>query len=176
MIIIEKAYRYRIYPNKTQQVNINKTLGCTRFVYNYYLNKRKEVYENDKSTFGYNKCCKDLTVLKTEIDWLAEAESSALQSSLRNLDNAFKDFFKAGKGYPKFKSKKTNRFSYISKCTNENIQYLGKAIKLPKIGMVKTRNKLVPESRIISATVTKEPSGKYFVSILCTDVPEKTAS
>lgn len=173
MIIIEKAYKYRIYPNKIQQVNLNKTLGCARFVYNYYLNKRKEIYENNKSTFDYNKCCKDLTVLKTEIVWLAEAESTALQSSLRNLDNAFKDFFKAGKGYPKFKSKKTNRFSYTSKCTNGNIQYLGKVIKLPKIGMIKTRNKLVPEGRIISATVTKEPSGKYFVSILCTDVPEK---
>ena len=63
----EKAYKYRIYPNKKQQELIQKTFGCTRFVYNYYLNKRKEMYENDKATFTYNMCSKDLTKLKKEL-------------------------------------------------------------------------------------------------------------
>ena len=72
----EKAYKYRIYPNKKQKELIQKTFGCTRFVYNYYLNKRKEMYENDKTTFTYNMCSKDLTVLKKEFEWLKEPDKA----------------------------------------------------------------------------------------------------
>lgn len=79
-------------------------------------------------------------------------------------------FFKEHSGYPKFKSKKTHRYSYKSKCTNGNIQYCDKHIKLPKLGMIKTKNKLMPKGRILNATVSQEPSGKYYVSLCCTDV------
>ena len=166
---MEKAYKYRIYPNKKQQEIIAKTFGCCRFVYNHYLAKRKDVYQNDKTTFTYNMCANDLTKLKSELEWLKEVDSTALQSSLRNLDDAYKDFLN-GAGYPKFKSKKTHRFSYKSKCVNGNIQYCDKYIKLPKLGMVKTKNKLMPQGRILNATVSQEPSGKYYVSLCCTDV------
>ena len=74
----------------------------------------------------------------------------------------------------RFKSKKTHRYSYKSKCVNGNIQYCNKYIKLPKLGMVKTKNKLIPQGRILNATVSQEPSGKYFVSLCCTDVDIKT--
>ena len=164
---MEKAYKYRIYPNKKQKEIIAKTFGCCRFVYNKYLAKRIEMYENDKITFTYNMCSKDLTNLKKELEWLKEVDSTALQSSLRDLDSAYQKFFKEHTGYPKFKSKKTHRSSYKSKC---NIQYCDKYIKLPKLGMVKTKNKLVPQGRILNATVSQEPSGKYFVSLCCTDV------
>lgn len=169
---VEKAYRYRIYPNKKQKEIIAKTFGCCRFVYNHYLNKRKEIYQNDKTTFTYNMCANDLTKLKSELEWLKEVDSTALQSSLRNLDDAYKDFFN-GAGYPKFKSKKTHRFSYKSKCVNGNIQYCDKHIKLPKLGIVKTKNKLVPQGRILNATISQEPSGKYYVSLCCTNVDIK---
>ena len=169
---MEKAYKYRIYPNKKQKEVIAKTFGCCRFVYNHYLNKRKEIYQNDKTTFTYNMCANDLTKLKSELEWLKEVDSTALQSSLRNLDDAYKDFFN-GAGYPKFKSKKTHRFSYKSKCVNGNIRYCDKYIKLPKLGMVKTKNKLIPQGRILNATVSQEPSGKYYVSLCCTDVKNK---
>ena len=111
----EKAYRYRIYPNKKQQELIQKTFGCTRFVYNYYLSKRKEMYENEKITFTYNMCSKDLTKLKQELEWLKEVDSSGLQSSLKDLDSAYQKFFKEHIGYPKFKTKKNRYKSYISK-------------------------------------------------------------
>ena len=173
---MEKSYKYRIYPNKTQKQILTQTFGCVRFVYNHYLDKRIKTYEEDKSTMGYTKCSEDLTKLKKQpgYEWLNDVDSTDLQSSLKNLDTAFKNFFEQPKaGFPKFKSKKTHRHSYTSKYTNGNIKYSGKYIKLPKLGNLKTRNKLIPEGRIVSATVSQEPSGKYFVSICCVDVPEK---
>ena len=167
---MEKAYRYRIYPNKKQQEIIAKTFGCYRYVYNKYLAKRIDMYEQNKETFSYVQCANDMKKLKLELEWLKEVDSTALQSSLKDLDMAYKKFFKEHAGYPKFKSKKTHRFSYKSKCVNGNIKYCDRYIKLPKLGMVKTKNKLIPQGRILNATVSQEPSGKYFVSLCCTDV------
>lgn len=170
---VEKAYKYRIYPNKRQKEIIAKIFGCCRFVYNKYLAKRIELYEKEKESFSYVECANDMKNLKSELEWLKEVDSTALQSSLRDLDSAYQKFFKRHTGYPKFKSKKTHRFSYKSKCVNGNIQYYGKHIKLPKLEMVKTKNKLVPDGRILNATVSQEPSGKYYVSLCCTDVEIK---
>lgn len=121
-----------------------------------------------------------MTQLKSELKWLKEVDSTALQSSLKDLDMAYQKFFKERTGFPKFKSKKTHKFSYKSKYVNGNIQYCGKYIKLPKLGKVKTKNKLIPSGRILSATISQEPSGKYYVSLCCTDVEipqyEKTGS
>ena len=167
---MEKSYRYRIYPNKKQRELIAKTFGCCRFIFNKYLVKRIEMYEQNKETFSYVQCSHDMTNLKSELEWLREVDSTALQSSLKDLDNAYQKFFKEHSGFPKFKSKKTHRFSYKSKCVGKNIQYYGKYIKLPKLGMIKTKNKLIPQGRILNATVSQEPSGKYYVSLCCTDV------
>lgn len=170
---MEKAYKFRIYPNKQQEELINKTFGCCRFVYNKYLAKKIELYENNKETYSYKQCSSDLTNLKKELLWLKEVDSTSLQSSLKDLETAYKKFFKEKSGFPKFKSKKTNRFSYKTKYTNGNIECLGKHIKLPKIGMVKIKDKQIPQGRILNATISKEPSGKYFVSLCCTDVKVK---
>ena len=167
---MEKAYKYRIYPNKKQKEIIVKTFGCCRFVYNTYLAKRIKMYEENKETFTYIQCSKDLTELKKELEWLKEIDSTALQSSLKDLDIAYQKFFKEHTGFPKFKLKKTHRFSYKTKCINGNIQYCDKYIKLPKLGLVKTKNKLIPQGRICNATISQESSGKYFVSLCCTDV------
>ena len=177
---MEKAYRYRIYPNKKQKEIIAKTFGCCRFIYNKYLAKRIEMYKQNKETFSYVQCANDMKNLKSDLEWLKEVDSTALQSSLKDLDSAYQKFFKEHSGFPKFKSKKTHRFSYKSKCVNGNIQYCGKHIKLPKLGMVKTKNKLIPQGRILNATVSQDPSGKYYVSLCCTGVDikplEKTGS
>lgn len=171
---MEKAYKYRIYPNKKQQELLAKTFGCCRFVYNTYLAKRIKLYEEDKQTMTYNQCSNDLTSLKKDLEWLKEVDSIALQSSLKDLDNAYQKFFKEHTGYPKFKSKKTHRFSYKTKNNSgTSIKFLNKHIKLPKLGMVKTRNKLMPKGRILNATISQEPSGKYYVSLCCTDVDIK---
>ena len=176
----EKAYKYRIYPNKAQRELISKTFGCCRFVYNKYLAKRIELYEENKEAFSYVQCANDMKKLKSELEWLKEVDSTALQSSLKDLDVAYQNFFKSSKGFPKFKSKKTHRYSYKTKYVNGNIAYCGKHIKLPKLGLVKTRDKQIPQGRILNATVSQEPSGKYYVSLCCTDVEidpfEKTGS
>lgn len=167
---MEKSYKFRIYPNKGQQILIAKTFGCVRFVYNYYLDKNIKLYEETKQSMSYNVCSSDLTLLKKETEWLKEVDSTALHSSLKDLDNAYKKFFKEHAGYPKFKSKKDNRMAYKSKCINGNIKYLKNHIQLPKLGLVKTKNKLIPQGRIVNATISQEPTGKYYVSLCCVDV------
>lgn len=177
---MEKAYKYRIYPNKQQKILINKTFGCTRFVYNYYLAKRKEVYEKEGKTFTYNQCSADLTQLKKEFEWLKEPDKCSLQNCLKDLNAAYGNFFRdKSVGYPKFKSKKTHRFSYRTNCSfgknqsRPSIEFQNNHIKLPKLGWVKTRDKQIPQGRILNATISQEPSGKYYVSICCTDVEIK---
>lgn len=170
---MEKAYYYRIYPNKKQKKLISKSFGCCRFIYNHYLAKRIETYEKNKENLTYAQCSKDMTELKSELQWLKEVDSTALQSALKDLDFAYHNFFKKNSGFPKFKSKKTHKFSYKSKCVGNNIQFCGRYIKLPKLGMVKTKNKLIPQGRILNATISQEPSGKYYVSLCCTDVEAK---
>ena len=91
---MEKAFKYRIYPNREQRILLAKTFGCTRFVYNHYLAKRKNAYEKDGITLSYSACAKDLVSLKKEYEWLKEVDSVALQSSVKNLDTAYINFFR----------------------------------------------------------------------------------
>ena len=170
---MEKAYKYRIYPNEKQREIIARTFGCCRFVYNKYLAEKIELYQTSKENLTYVRCAKAMSELKNELEWLAKVDSTALQSSLKDLDTAYKRFFKEHAGYPKFKSKKDNRKSYTSKCNNKTIEYLNNYIKLPKLGLVKTKNRLIPQGRIVNATVSQEPSGKYYVSLCCVDVDIK---
>ena len=162
-----------MYPNKKQKELISKSFGCSRFVYNHYLAKRIELYKENKESLNYYSCCSDLTHLKAELIWLKEVDKFALQNSLKDLENAYKKFFKEHSGFPRFKSKKTHDFSYRTSFTNNNIQYCGKQIKLPKLGLVKIRDKQVPSGRILNATISQEPSGKYYVSLCCTEVEIK---
>ena len=169
---MEIAYKFRIYPNKFQEEQIQKTFGCCRYVYNHYLALRKAKYEVDKSTMNYCDCAKDLTLLKKENEWLKEVDSVALQQSLRNLDTAFQNFFRRAKGkekpgYPKFKSKKNRHKSY--KTIARYIKLVNNKVQLPKFGLVRCRATRQVKGRILSATVSQNPSGKYFVSLCCAD-------
>ena len=172
---MEKAYKFRIYPSMAQEILIQKTFGCTRHVYNHYLAMRKEFYESEKKTFSAYACMLDLTQYKKEKEWLREVDATALQASVQNLDEGYQNFFRRVKngeapGYPRFKSKHDSRKSYKSKRVGENIKLFDRHIQLPKLGKVECRVSKRVDGRIISATVSQNPSGKYFVSILCTDV------
>lgn len=136
----------------------------------YYLDKRKKLYETDKTTYTYVKCAKYLTQLKKEFEWLKEVDSVGLQTSLKDLDVAYKNFFSGSAGYPKFKSKKNRHQSYRTSFTNNNIAFMDKHIKLPKLGLVKVRDKQVPQGRILNATISQEPDGRFYCSLCCTDV------
>lgn len=177
---MEKGYMYRAYPNSKQREMIKKTFGCKRFVYNYFLDLRKARWENDKKNMTFFEMNKLLTPLKQEKDFLREPDKNALQNALRDLDKAYDNFFgtvnsprKRKFGYPHFKSKRDNRQSYRTNFTNNNISFEVTHIKLPKLGRVRIRGgkTLVPEGRILSATVRIEPDGRYYISICATDVP-----
>ena len=170
---MQKGIKFRIYPNKRQKEILAKTFGCCRFVYNHYLAKKISLYKTSNSTLTYNQCCCDLTQLKKELVWLKEVDKFSLQNSLKDLDNAYQKFFKEHTGFPKFKSKKAHSYSYRTSFTNNNIEFCNTHIKLPKLKMVKIRDKQVPQGRILNATVSQESSGKYYVSLCCTDVDMK---
>ena len=174
MLIMEKAYKFRIYPNKTQEILLQKTFGCVRFIYNHFLDRRIKAYEQNKKNISYNECSKELTQLKKEKKWLKEPDKSSLQNALKHLDTAYKNFFNRPEaGFPKFKSKKNRYKSYKTNMTNNNIAFLGNKIKLPKLGKVKMRDRFCQiEGRILSATVSQTPGGKYYVALYCTDVPQ----
>jgi putative transposase len=163
---MQKAYRFRLYPNPTQQTLIHNTFGCCRYVFNHFLAKRKEMYEAEGKTLGYTACSAHLTQLKKELDWLREPDATALQTELRHLDDAFKRFFEKKNGYPRFKNRKNPVQSYTSKNNNSSIAIAGNRIRLPKLGWVKLAKSREVQGRIISATIRKTPSGKYFVSVL----------
>lgn len=173
---MEKTYEYRIYPNAGQRELLEKTFGCCRYVYNKVLAIRQEEHKSGQKAKGINSYITQIPQWKnSDAPWLSEVDSMALQQSLRDLDKAYKNFFRSpGKvGFPKFKSKRAGRKSYR---TNNVTIVDDKHVKLPKLGMVKARVSRGVEGRILSATVKQVPSGKYFVVICCTDVPNLVAA
>lgn len=170
------GFKFRIYPNKTQQKMIDRTLGCCRFVYNHFLAIRRDEWKVNHNSLNFMKTSRLLTDLKRRDDtsWLKEVDCHALQQSLRDLDRAYQNFFKKRAGYPRFKSKHSHSQSY--RTTNGNrdtsIRIIDKRIKLPKVGFVKIKQSRTFEGRILNATVSHTASGKYFVS-LCVEMDKE---
>lgn len=165
MKLVNKTYKFRIYPNEEQEILLSKHFGCSRFVYNYFLNERKEQYQRDKKSDSYYKQAKTLTDLKKkqEYGWLKEVNSQTIQFALRSLDTAYVNFFRGTAQFPKFKSRKhKNTFT------------------IPQFGLVKDGKILIPKfkdgirvkldsreikGKIGKMNITKTPTGKYYVSI-----------
>lgn len=168
---MNKSFKYRIYPNASQRKLIQKTFGCCRWVYNKVLSMRKGEYAASGKTEGINSY---ITLIpqwkKSEAPWLSEVDSMALQQSLRNLDKAYKNFFRNPNevGFPKFKPKRARRKSYR---TNKITIVDDKHVELPKLGSVKARISRPIEGRVLSATIKQVASGKYYVTVCCADVP-----
>ena len=95
---MEKAYKFRSYPTKTQITILNWTFGCVRYVYNHFLGLKQELYNKEKKSMSYNQCSKALTILKQEKEWLKDVDKFSLQNSLKDLDKAYENFF-SGSGY-----------------------------------------------------------------------------
>ena len=175
------SYKFRLYPNAEQEKLIQKTFGCCRFVYNHFLAERMEQYKQTGKSPTRFQQEKSLTLLKKDLEWLEEVDSTALRSSVESLDAAYKNFFRRVRqekipGYPRFKTKHNHRKSYKSRYTKKNIKVFEDSVQLPKLGKVKCRVSKLIEGRILSATISQNPSGKYFVSICCTDVEIKPLS
>lgn len=172
-----KAYKFRLYPDDTQRKLINKTFGCTRFIYNYFLDK---CMKN-----GFIKAfdmCREIKELYVDYSFLKEVDSCSLRCAVFNLEDSFKNYFDKRNNYPKFKSK-FNKQSYRTSCmkrrykdkeySNIELDLKNKQIKLPKLGYVKIRgyrNLEVINGNIINVTVEKETTNKYYVSILIDEI------
>jgi putative transposase len=161
-----KVYKFRLYPNKEQETFLNKHFGCVRFIYNYLLNKRKESYE-EGNPLSSHQAKKLIPPLKQELTWLKEVNSQSLQQACINLDNAFKRFFKKQGSYPQFKKKHNKNAFHIP----QHFQILPEQglIRIPKLKTpIKTIFHRDIENLIKykSLTISKTPTGKFFVSIL----------
>ena len=168
-----KAYKFRLYPSEKQTILIHKTFGCVRLVYNYYLAKQQK--EGIKKAFTN---CNDLKYLQEEKTFLKKVDSCALRCAIFNLEDANNNYLAKRSNYPVFKSKYAKQ-SYRTNCitriykdktySNIEIDLINRKIKLPKLGLVDIRgyrNKKEINGRIINATVTKEKTGKYYVSVI----------
>lgn len=179
---MNKAYQFRIFPTPEQELQIRKTVGCCRFVYNYYRAAREEAYKANRKAMTCNACSRDMTVLKKTVgtEWLSEVNATALQNTLKDLDAAYNRFFdgcKTGRkvGYPKFRSKRDPSQSFRVACNHyktgkPDIIVFDNAVKIPSLGIVKCAVSRKVEGRILSATVRVKSSGRFYVSFCCDNV------
>lgn len=161
---MNKAYKFRIYPNVEQQELFSKTFGCVRFIYNKMLADKIEHYKNTGERLNNTPA-----QYKKEFDWLKEVDSLALANAQLNLQKAYDNFFRSKSvGFPKFKSKKSNHRSYTTNCVNGNIKLENGYLTLPKVGKIKVKqHRNIPlDYKLKSVTVSQTPSGKYYASIL----------
>lgn len=156
------AYKYRLYPNKEQQEYFAKCFGCVRFIYNRMLSDKIDYYNETKQKLNNTPA-----QYKKEFPWLKEVDSLALANAQMNLQTAYNNFFKRPEvGFPKFKSKKNHKYSYTTNNQGGNIYVSDRHIKLPKIGLIRVKKHRNFDGLIKSVTVSQNPSGKYFVSVL----------
>ena len=157
----QKAYKFRLYPNLEQRILFEKTFGCSRFIWNQMLADKIAHYEKTGEILKNTPA-----QYKDEFPWLKEVDSLALANVQLNLNKAYKSFFQSGFGFPRFKSKKTAQ-SYKTNSQKGLITLLNGKVRLPKIGWVKVKAHRQPKGLIKSATISKNATGKYFISILC---------
>ena len=160
---INRAVKIRIYPNAEQRVQIEKTIGCSRFIYNCMLADKMEHYKKEKKMLRNTPAS-----YKKEYPWLKEVDSLALANVQMHLESAFHKFFREpSAGFSRFKSKKSSRKSYTTNVVNGNIFLEGKYLKLPKMTAIriKLHRPISEKWKLKSVTVSREPSGKYFASL-----------
>ena len=165
-----RAYKYRLYPNASQAELIAKHFGCVRYIYNWAIAKRIKHYESTKKILSRFELCAEIPKLKAdkETAWLSEVNSQSLQSTLRNLDEAYTRFFREKKGFPRFKSKHDNRQSF--QCPQlVSVDFESHLINIPKIKNIKARISRTFDGKIKTVTISRVPSGKHYASIMVDD-------
>ncbi|MFE8698363.1 IS200/IS605 family element RNA-guided endonuclease TnpB [Cytobacillus sp. FJAT-53684] len=182
-MLVNKSYKFRLYPNEKQIELINKTIGCSRFVFNFFLGKQRDIdaywhiceemkqngqlpTNNWKGNYlNKYETVKSLPELKKNYPFLKEVDSIALQKSVENLADSYERYYKRQNKQPRFKSKKNKLQSYTTKHTNGNIAVVENKIKLPKLGNIRFAKSRDVKGRIIRATIRRNLTGKYFVSL-----------
>ena len=168
-----RAYRYKLKPTMKQQKSLSQAFGNARFIYNWGLNRKKESWEKEKKNVTYLQLAKELTLLKKdgEHDYLKQCANVCLQQSLRNLDNAYTRFFKAKKGFPKFKTKK-NSVNSVKFISSVHFDFDTMKVSVPCVGKVKflkNRKFDVNTVKLGTLTVTRDKCGDYWCTIVVDD-------
>ena len=173
---IKRAYRFGFYPTPEQEQSLARTFGCTRFAYNYMLRERTNAWRNERRRVGYPETSALLTQLKKtpEHIWLNEVSSVPLQQSLRHLNKAFGNFFARRSQYPNFRKKDGKQSAEYTKSA---FKWHQGVLSLAKAGALRVRfSKTIPRGAdVTTVTVSKDPAGRYFVSMLCADTVAKKA-
>lgn len=163
-MLINKAYKLKLYPNITQENRLLEVANATRFVWNYYLAQKRDIYLMGGKTPNYLHCSRDLTYLKKDREWLSTVISHPLQQTLRDLEGAYGKFFKKASGLPRFKTKKD---SYHSFRIPQGWRLRGDKIQIEKSTVIRTRGTLPPiKSRMTSVTISRDACGTWWASIL----------
>lgn len=164
---LNKCFKVRIYPNQEQIDTIEQTFNSTRYLYNYMFNLKEKLYKFFGINLSYNSSSKVLTELKGHKKWLKPVDSTALQQCLKDLDNAYVNFFSGKSKYPKFKSKKRSKNSYRTNSSTISLNIESHTIKIPKVGSIRFRDKnnFSHITKIYNVTISKTSSGKYYASI-----------
>ena len=168
---IKRAYKFRFYPTDEQKQILAQTFGCARFVYNRMLKVRTDAWYENQQRIGYHETSSLLTELKKQPDfcWLNDVSSVPMQQSLRHLQTAFANFFAKRNGYPKFKSKHgLNSAEY----TTSAFRWNGKDLTLAKMKetlAIRWSRTIPKAAKVTTVTVSNDPAGRYFVSMLCDD-------
>lgn len=161
---MNRAIKYRLYPNKEQATLIDKTIGCSRKIYNLMLSDKIKYYKNNNTMLNNSPA-----QYKKDYPFLKEVDSLALANASQNLNRAYKNFFRdKNVGFPKFKSKKKSRLSYTTNNQKGSIRMQGSKIRIPKLGFVRVsiHRKAKKDWLLKSATISKDSCGKYYISTL----------
>ena len=168
---IKRAYKFRFYPTPEQELNLAKTFGCARFAYNYMLRLRTDAWMQRQERIGYHETSAALTALKKqpEYAWLNEVSSVPVQQSLRHLQSAFANFFAKRASYPQFKRKNGHQ---SAEYTTSAFKWDGSTLRIAKMDAalnIRFSRTIPKAAKVTTVTVSKDCSGRYFVSMLCTD-------
>ncbi len=159
-MIIQKAHKVRLYPNKTQEQQLLQILGASRFVYNYFLAARKSYYAEYGKTLSYMQMSRDLTQLRHSM-WLGELQGEPMSQSLRRMDKSYSTFFRRKKGFPRFKSKKALKQSF-QKCSEWKVK--DTRVQIQKDLVVKFRGTVDPKAKLGTLIVSYQ-AGKWYASM-----------
>lgn len=174
MLCVIKGFKFRLYPTPTQVVQLDRHIGCCRFVYNWALEQKIKSYQQTGKSISRFDLNKLLPALKASNEWLKEVNSQSLQGMTKQVESAFTMFFRKKNRFPKFKSKKNPIQSFLVP-QNYTINFEEHTVKLPKIGKIKAVLHRKFEGKLKTATVSKNPKGDYYISILVEDGKEYPA-
>lgn len=170
---VKRTYRYRLYPNEAQKQELARTFGCSRWVYNWALETKTKAYYQDEESLSFTDLSSRLTSKKKEeeTEWLSEVSAVTLQQSLRNLNQAFTNFFEGRAEYPSFKSKKGDQTArHVGTAFDIREENGKRKLRLSKMpGLIRVRWSRELPSEPSSCTVTKNAAGQYHVCFVCTE-------